>query len=330
MSPIVSSLATPSKSPSTLSPTIFDRLHAQLVVRGAAVEVAEERHAAFPLERPHDERDRCRRVVDRGLKVDAADAVGVVGHLAGRTAGARRAQRAEVHAFRIQGDRPGATVPAHVVYQPRLIVGEAVGHLFRQPLDGAGCEDVRRISLDELADLARAERIAVDVERRAAAAVLEGLFMTFETAARIRARDADGRVVEPFVGTLQVGSRHARVALASADVRAAAVERVERRGKELVADFEGFRELLARAQRIQVGLLDVLGHRAVDVRDVGEVGDDRPRRHAGEENADGEKERTKESHTRHPFSRRRASPRARLSRRDGCGTSASRRRVGCR
>ena len=45
-------------------------------------------------------------------------------------------------------------------------------------------------------------------------------------------------------GALQVGARHAREALAAADVRAAAVERVELRGEQLVAELERLLERL--------------------------------------------------------------------------------------
>ena len=136
-----------------------------------------------------------------------------------------------------------------------------------------------------------------------------------------------GRVVEPLAAAAQVGARHARVALAAADVGAAAVERVEGRAEQLVADLERLDESLAGGQGVQLGLFDVLGDRAVDVGDVGEVGDDRPRRDAGEENAAAEEEGDAEAerpdarwtHTRHPFPRRRrASPHTQLSRRDGC------------
>ncbi len=44
------------------------------------------------------------------------------------------------------------------------------------------------------ADLPGAERIAVDVERRRAGAILERLLVAFEAAARVRAGHAVGRV----------------------------------------------------------------------------------------------------------------------------------------
>ena len=172
-----------------------------------------------------------------------------------------------------------------------LVGGEAVGHLLGEALDGAGREDMRRVALDELADEAGAEWIAMDVERGRAGAVFERLFVTLEAAARIGAGDADRRMVEPLAAAAQVGARHARIALAAPDVGAAAVEGVERRGKQLVSDLERFGEALADRQGIQIGLVDVLAGRGVDVRDVGEIGDDRPRRDAGEENAGGEEER---------------------------------------
>ena len=190
---------------------------------------------------------------------------------------------------------------------------------------------------------AGAERIAVDVERGRAGAVFERLLVALEAAAGVRAGDAIGRVVEPLAGAAQIGARHARVALAAADVGAAAVEGVEGRREQLVADLERLDEALADWQRVQLRLFDMLGDRTVDVGDVGEVGDDRPRRDAGEENAGAEEEGT-EKHVRtrtdraredgmvrHPFPRRwRASPRAHLSRRDGCAASAGRRREDCR
>ena len=180
----------------------------------------------------------------------------------GERARARGAERAEVHALGLERDRTRAAVPAHVVDQPSLIGGEAVGHLLGEPLDRAGREDVRRVPLDELADLSGAEGIAVDVERGRAGAVFERLFVTLEAAARVGAGDPDRRVVEPLAAAAHVGARHARVALAAADVGAAAVERVERGRKELVADLERFGEALAHRQGIQIGLLDVLADRS--------------------------------------------------------------------
>ena len=70
-----------------------------------------------------------------------------------------------------------------------------------------------------------AERIAMDVERGGAGAVFERLLVAFEAAAGIGAGDADRRVIEPLAAAAQVGARHAGVALAAADVGAAAVER---------------------------------------------------------------------------------------------------------
>ena len=80
--------------------------------------------------------------------------------------------------------------------------------------------------------------------------------------------------------------------LASADVGAAAVDGVEGGRKELVANLERVGEAFADRQRVQRGLFDMLTGAAVDVGHVGEIGDDRPRRDAGEENAGAEKEGT--------------------------------------
>ncbi len=128
----------------------------------------------------------------------------------------------------------------------------------------------------------------MDVERGGAGAVFERLFVTLEAAARIGAGDPDRRMGEPLAPAAQVGARHTRIALAAPDVGAAAVDGVERGGKELVSDLERFDEALADRQGIEIVLVDVLTGRGVDVRDVGEIGDDRPRRDAGEENAGGE------------------------------------------
>ena len=102
---------------------------------------------------------------------------------------------------------------------------------------------MRRVALDELADEAGAERIAMDVERRRAGAVFERRLVAFEAAGTIRPGDAIRLVIEPLVAAAQVGARHARVALAAADVGAAAVERVEGCGKQFVADLERLGEL---------------------------------------------------------------------------------------
>ncbi len=195
-------------------------------------------------------------------------------------------RRAEVHALGLECHRAGTAVPAHVVDQPVLIGGEAVGHLLGESLDRAGREDVRRVPLDELADLAGAEGIPMDVERGGPGAVFERLFVTLEAAARVGAGDPDRRVVEPLATAAHVRARHAGVALASPDVGAAAVECVEGGREELVADLERVGEALAHCQGIEIGLLDVLAGRGMDVRHVGEIGDDRPRGDAGEENAD--------------------------------------------
>ena len=56
----------------------LDWLHAELVVRGVAVEVAQEGDAALPLERPYDE-----------VGIDAAHIAGVDGELVARRARAR-------------------------------------------------------------------------------------------------------------------------------------------------------------------------------------------------------------------------------------------------
>ena len=157
---------------------------------------------------------------------------------------ARRAERAEGDALGVERHRARTADAADLVDEPVLVRGEAVGHLFGEALDGAGREDVRRVALDELADEAGAERIAVDVERRGAGAVFERLLVAFEAAAGVGAGDADGRVVEPLAGPLEVGARHARVALAAADVGAAAVERVEGRAEQLVAELERLDESL--------------------------------------------------------------------------------------
>ena len=158
---------------------------------------------------------------------------------------------------------------------------------------GAGREQVRRVALDELADLAGPERIAMHVEPTVPAPSSKG-WLWHRAAAGVRTGLARRRVVRHSVAPRKIGARNAREALPPTDVRADAVEGVERGLEELVADLERFREFLVRRERIQLGLFDVLSGRVVNVGDVGEVCDDRPRRNAGEENAGGQEERTSE------------------------------------
>jgi hypothetical protein len=132
---------------------------------------------------------------------------------------------------------------------------------------------------------------AMNVQRHRAGAVLERLFVTLEAAGGIWARNAVRRVTPPLVGIVQISSRQPGVALAVADVCAAAIERVERGAEELVADFECLQELFARRQRIQLSLLDVLRHPAVQVGHIGKVGDDGPCRDAGQEDGCGQDRR---------------------------------------
>ena len=158
--------------------------------------------------------------------------------------------------------RARAAAAADLVNQPLLIGGETVGHLFGQPLDCAGRKDVRRVPLDELADDAGAEWIAVDVERGRAGAVFERLLVAFEAAARVGAGDAYGDVVEPLAAALEVGARHARVALTATDIGAAAVERVEGRAEQLVAELERLEESLVEVElAVQIGLIGMHGDR---------------------------------------------------------------------
>ena len=230
-------------------------------------------------------------------------------------AGARRAERPEVHALRLERDCLSATAAADLVDQLLLIGGEAVGHLLGQPLDCARRENVRGVPFDELADDASAEGIAVHVQRGSAGAVFERLLVAFEAAARVGTGDANGRVPEPLAAAAQVGARYARVALTATDIGAAAVERVERRAEQLVTELERLDESRVEiGLAVQIVLIGVHGNRPVDVADTTEFSDDRPRRHAREEHSHrehDEKERTQERngpdarqrHTRHPFSR---------------------------
>ena len=192
-------------------------------------------------------------------------------------------ERAEADALRVERDGAGPARPAHFVDEPLLVSGQCIGHLFRQPLNRARREDVRRVALDELRDDAGPERIAVDVERRGAGAIFERLLVAFEAAAGVGAGHARRLMRAPLAGALEVGARDAAVALAAADVGAATVDGVEGGTEQLVAELESFDELLVRGQRVELALVGVHGCRAMDVGDVREVSDDCPGRTADQE-----------------------------------------------
>jgi hypothetical protein len=216
----------------------LDRLHAQLVVTGAAIEVAEEGDAAFPLERPDDQRRRGRRVVDRRLEVDPTHTVGVERDPAGGRLGSGRTQRPVSDPLGPEVDGSRTAPCARLANEPRLVGREIVRHLLGQPLDGAGGEDVWGVAFDEQPDVSRAERVAVHVLGGRAGSIFEWLLVTLETALGVGAGDPVGLVREPLGRSFQVGARHAGEALPATDVGAAAVERVELGGKQLVAKLE--------------------------------------------------------------------------------------------
>ena len=142
---------------------------------------------------------------------------------------------------------------------------------------------MRRIAFHELVDPSRAERVAVHVLGGRARSIFEWLLMAFETALSVGARDPIREVRPPFGRAVQIGPGDAGEALAATDVGAGAVEGVELRGEQLVADLERLQEsfmtTVLRDERIELGLIAVLGHRIVHDVDLEELGtrDDRPR-----------------------------------------------------
>ena len=264
----------------------LDRLHPELVVAGAAVEVAKEGLTALPLERSDDQLDAGRRIVGGRRVVDPAHAGGVEGDIGDRAvlggaAGPPASQDPVGDPFGIQRHRPRrAAGGAGGGHEPGLIPGEVVGHLFGQPLDGARREDVRGVAFDELPDLPGPERIAVHVQGGRAGSVFERLLMTFETALGVGAGDAFREVRSPLGRAVQVRTRHTGEALAAADVGAAAVERVELRREQLVTELERLferRMAILRVERIQIALIGVHGDGIVHEGDSGQVRHDGPR-----------------------------------------------------
>ena len=258
----------------------FDRLHPNLVVRGAAVEFAHRRDAAFPLERPHDQ-----------VLVDADDVRGVQRNLTGRCFRARHFQRTEVDALCHQRHRH--RLPRRARLRARCVAKceELTGHFFGDALHGAEREDMRRVSLNELLQVAEVERVADHVTDRGSRSVIEQLEMTGIARHGVRSGRARRRVTGPLAGTGEIRSRHAGEAAAVADVGAGAVEGVEFGLEQLVAVLERFVEgriVLARLdQRHQLRLIEVLTDGGVHALEQRHVGDDRAKGHgAGEEQRD--------------------------------------------
>jgi hypothetical protein len=157
-----------------------------------------------------------------------------------------------------------------------LRCGERVGHLFSESLQCSYREYVGRVALDELPDKTGTEWIAVNVLRRRAGAILKGRFMTLETARCVRAGHSIRFVALPLPGTAEIGARYARISLASADIRASSIERIERGREQLVAEFERLLESLRRRQAVQVGLYGVRRIGVMNDCDFGGVSDERP------------------------------------------------------
>ena len=176
---------------------------------------------------------------------------------------------------------------AHQLDEPLLVRRQRVGHLLGEPLNGAGREDVRRVAFDELSDVASPEGIAVDIQRRGAGAVLERRFVALEAALGVGARDPKRKVHAPLTGSVHIRARDAREALAVADVGASAIERVELRREELVAELERLVErltILARRHEVpQLGLGHVLCGSIVHEIHLGELRDNRPYRRTARE-----------------------------------------------
>src|SRR6185295_13370100 len=89
----------------------------------------------------------------------------------------------------------------------------------------------------------------------------------------------------PLTGPCEIGPRHAREAAAVADVRAAAIERVELGLKELVAGFERALERLVvlpvADERHEVVLVGVFTDGVVQCTDDRQISGDRPRERCG-------------------------------------------------
>ena len=220
----------------------LDALHAELVVAGAAHEVAHEGDDTLPFERLDDQ-----------IGVDPLDPrVHVVGGVGGDALGT------EADALRGQVDVDDGVGPDRRRARGRDLRRERLGHLLGEALFGAEPHQGGRLPLDEVGEVAEPLRIAYGVIVDSAAAVVERLAVALRARLGVRARGARRRVVEPLVGAVQVRAREPRVAAAVADVRARAVELVELRAEQVVATVEGGLEALER-----VGDGEDLRHRAV-------------------------------------------------------------------
>jgi hypothetical protein len=211
----------------------LDGLHAHLVVRGVPVEVAQRRPGAFPLEG-----------LDHEIGIDSLNArrAHVRLAVAGPAELARDPDRAEADPLRLELRRLGLAAPAGRLDRPGADPVQVRRHLLGQALHRAGREHVRCVALDDLPRLPAAARIAMDVAGDVPGAVVEGLVVAGVAVLGVRAREARRLVVEPLGAPAQVGARHAREALAVADVGSHAVDRGEDVLEQLVAYLEGHLE----------------------------------------------------------------------------------------
>ena len=227
-------------------------LHADLVVAGAAHEVADEGHRALPLEGADDQ----------------------VGGDRGQAGDVGRGDRAGAEVDPLAGEHLGGR--GHAADQPGAGGGQLPSqrgrHLLGQQLQRAHELQVRRAALDELRQQAVAARIAHRLRVDRARAVGRALAVAVAAGLGVGAGGARRDVVEPLACPAQIGARHAGEPLAVADVGADAVQLVERIAKQLVAAVEGLGEPLERiGDAVQHRLIAVHGHWSGGVLEQREV-----------------------------------------------------------
>jgi hypothetical protein len=179
------------------------RLHTELVVGCTAIEVANERDAALPLERlDHEVRIRGVGILGVGREVDSLHAGGVEDHYAG-DAGTDAAQDAKGDPLRTEKLRLRHS-RARARFGPELlaILVQFLRHLLSQPLDRPRREQVRRVALDELRDDFGTERIAMNVPGWISGPVLERPEMACGTGCCVGSGDPDRSVIEPLARSL--------------------------------------------------------------------------------------------------------------------------------